>query len=353
MLLVVGCGSTATSTPTADAAPSPDTGPDSALDTPLADASRNPEDAPPPADASVAADTAPPPSFGEGIYYRQPNATDPSALLARITPPLTRMIRMSPVGFDLRGDRAVFPYPAGLTVVDSQGRQRNVPLIGLHGVVRPSLSPDGKRAAVQAATTPDMPAMDLNIYVVDLDTGSHVRVGTLGWNEESPEWFPRSNRIAYSSFSATEGVDLHVFDLDANRETLSIKDGGALHLAISPDETRIIDFWRLRIYDTTSGAVIGELKDKLIAALPATGFAIDGAHPGLGGRQTFVLDGAFSPDGASLVFDGAVTGNGASGLVLFRTALDPVSLTALTPIIPINYDFSNQNNYSQCNPVWR
>jgi hypothetical protein len=260
---------------------------------------------------------------------------------------------MSPVGFDLRGDVLVFPYPAGLVVVNAFGQERQVPVAGLYGVVRPSLSPEGHRAVVQASATPGMPATNLDIFVISLDDGTYRKISTLPYNEESPAWFPRSNRVAYSSFSPTDGVNLHVYDLDLDKETLFVQDGGALAIAVSPDEKAILDFWRLRAYDTATGAVVADLRALIEAALPGTGYAMNTGHPGQGGRTSFVLAGAYSPDGASLVFDGTVTSDGGSGSVVFTTPLAAVSLTPATSLIQIQYSFSNGNNYSQLSPTWR
>jgi len=73
----------------------------------------------------------------------------------------------------------------------------------------------------------------------------------------------------------------------------------------------------------------------------------------MGGRMTFALDGAFSPDGLSLVIDGAVARAGKTGSALFTTPLAAAALTAVTPLIELEYDFSNRNNFSQLNPLWR
>lgn len=292
-------------------------------------------------------------AFGPGIYYRQPRLTDPAATLARVSPPLDVTIMMSPVGFDVAPDKVVFPYPGGLVVANVRGERRLLPVPGLLMIARPSLSPDGKRVAVQATTSPVLPPTDLDIFVVSLEDAKFQRVGNLTWNEESPRWFPRSNRIAYSSFSPTDGVNLHVYDLDAGKETVVVKDGGALQIAVSPDERRIAEFWRLRLFDADTGAVVGDLRAPLEAALAATGFTADKDNPGMGGRMTFALDGAFSPDGTSLVLDGAVSKGGKTGSVLFTTPVAAPALTAVTPLVEIEYDFSNQNNFSQLNPLWR
>ena len=337
----------------ADAADAPDASPesDAANATDAAD-STNGADAASTADASDAADAAAP-SFGSGIFYRQPNLADPSAVLARVAPPLQSIVTMSPPGFDVRAGVLVFPYPQGLVVVDATLQRRQVPTPGIYETARPSLSPDGHRAVLQASETPAVPPPSLDIFVVSLDDGTSRKISNLPYNQESPRWFPRSNRIAYSSFSPTDGVNLHVYDLDLAKETLFIHDGGALQIAISPDEKTILDFWRLRAYDVATGAVVGDLRASLEAALPATGYAADTAHPGMGGRLSFVLDGSFSADGASLVIDGAVTRGADSGSVLFTTPLAQIALTAVTPIVALNYSFSNQNNFSQLNPTWR
>jgi hypothetical protein len=305
------------------------------------------------ASAATADGEASTPSFDGGVFYRQPNLSDPSALLTRVAPPVGSTVTMSPVGFDVRGSVLVFPYPGGLVVVDPSLQPRRVPTPGLYGAVRPSLSPDGRRAVVQASETPEMPPTNLDIFVVSLDDGTSRKISNLPYNEESPRWFPASNRIAYTSFSPTEGVNLHVYDLDLARETLFAKESGALQIAISPDEKSILDFWRLRMYDSTSGAIVADLRASLETALSSTGYAADTAHPGMGGRMTFVLDGSFSPDGTSLVLDGAVTRGGASGSVLFTTPIGQPALTPVTALVELNYAFSNQNNFSQLNPIWR
>jgi hypothetical protein len=198
-----------------------------------------------------------------------------------------------------------------------------------------------------------MPPTNLDIFVVSLDDGTYRKISSLPYNEESPAWFPRSNRVAYSSFSNTAGVNLHVYDLDLDKETLFVQGGGALAIAVSPDEKAILDFWRLRTYDTVTGAMVADLRAPIESALPGTGYAMNTANPGRGGRTSFVLAGAYSPDGASLVFDGTVTSEGGSGSVVFTTPLAAIALKPETSLIPIQYSFSNGNNYTQLGPTWR
>ncbi|MSQ26443.1 MAG: hypothetical protein EXR49_09335 [Dehalococcoidia bacterium] len=116
-------------------------------------------------------------------------------------------------------------FPSGgdrLMIVAPNGISRTVQATGLFQIARPSLAPDGRSAAVQASEDPSTPVGSLNIYLVDLANGTWRRNCDRPVNEESPEWFPRSNRIAYSSFSPIAGVNLHVYDLDAQREVLTV-----------------------------------------------------------------------------------------------------------------------------------
>jgi hypothetical protein len=146
--------------------------------------------------------------------------------------------------------------------------------------------------AVQASAVAEFVdgAEDLNIYVIDIETAEWVRVGDLPWNEESPRFFPVGARLAYSS------------------------------------------------------------------ALPATDFALDERFrnvPGMPDRGVYPLDAAFSPDGTQVVLDWALRRGDAYGNVLMRLSLDARQLVVLTDLIPGNPAFTNQNNFSQLNPVWK
>jgi hypothetical protein len=297
-------------------------------------------------------------TFNPGIYYRLPNISRPEAQLVRLADPLLHAIQMSPVGWDMCGDVVVAPSPDGLELTPAGGRSRSVRTEGIFRVARPSFSPDCRYVAVQASATVDIidDTEDLNIYVIDVETSGVVRVGDLPWNEESPRFFPIGVRLAYSSFSPTEGVNLHVYDVDEGREILRADGIGALQIAISPNGDRILDPRRMRLYDASTGAVVGDFLTALLDTLPATGFSLDERfkdEPGMPDRGLYPLDASFSPDGAHVVLDWPLRRDDQFGNVLMRLALDDRQLSALTDLIPTNPEFTNHNNFSQLNPLWK
>jgi len=222
----------------------------------------------------------------------------------------------------------------------------------------PSFSPDCRYVAVQASATPDIVGgvEDLNIYIVDLDTGVVRRIGALPYNEESPRFFPVGNRLAYSSFSPTEGVNLHVYDFDVDAEVLLAQGEGALQIAISPDGSRIFDPRTMRMYDAVSGAVTLDLLAPIAAALPQAGFDFDTRfrdEPGTPNRGMYPLDASFSPDGLEVVLDWAVRRGPDFGNILVKLRLATRQMTVVSDLAPTNPEFTNHNNFSQLNPLWK
>ena len=297
-------------------------------------------------------------TFNPGIYYRGPNLENPGGRLTRLDDPLLPEIQMAPVGWDLCGDTVVFPADNGLNFATADGQRRMLPVDGIFRIARPNFSPDCARVAVQASATPGIVGgvEDLNIYVIEVATGAVGRVGDLPWNEESPRFFPVGNRLAYSSFSPTDGINLHVYDFDQNRKVLLARDIGALQIAIAPNGDRIVDPRKMRIYDATSGAVVLDLLAPLLSVLPSTGFALDERFkddPGPPNRGMYPLDAAFSPDGTELVLDWALRQGDQYGSVLMRLSIEARQLRVLTGLIPTNPQFTNRNNFSQLNPLWK
>ena len=300
-------------------------------------------------------------TFNPGIYYRLPNLVNPAGRLARLDDPLFPNVLsvMPPFGWDRCGDQVVVPAPdQGLAIVSAAGVRRVVPITGIYRYGRPSFSPDCRRVAVQASATPGIEngAEDLNIYVVDVDTAAIIRVGDLSSNEESPRFFPVGSRLAYSSFSQNDGVNLHVWDFDQNREVLLTRDIGALQIGISPSGDRIIDPRTMKIYDATTGTVVMNLLSDLLATLPGTGFSLDERFkdvPGQPNRGLYPLDASYSPDGTEVVLDWALRQGDRYGNVLLRLSIDARQLRVISDLIPQNPDLSNRNNFSQLNPVWK
>jgi hypothetical protein len=289
------------------------------------------------------------PGFSPGIYYRRPISGSSETVLAAADGPFSPQIFLGAPGFDIRPDAVVFTDTENVIIVGPDGRVRKVAVRGLYEIVRPSLSPDGKRIAVQAA---ESPGGDLNIYTVNLETGETERISFLSVNEESPEWFPNQNKIAYTSFHPADGLTLHIYDLDLGMGILTIKGGGWIHLAVSQDANLIFNPTLGRVYDAATGNVVSDLKDKVLAGLEALGYTPDTRFPGQAGKGTFPLDADFSPDGSHIVFDGAVEHDGTYGVVIFRMTITGDDVTRLTDIIEVDPAQSNNNAFSQLNPSW-
>ena len=191
----------------------------------------------------------------------------------------------------------------------------------------------------------------MNIYVVNLTDGKYQRISFLPLNEESPEWFHTSNKIAYVSFSPQDGLMIHVYDADQKKEVLSIANAGGSQIAVSKDDKKILDPVRLKIYDARSGNVIADLKPNVLAGLNKSGYRISTQFPGQANLGAFALDGDFSKDGKHIVMDGAVTKNGVEQILMFTVSSDGLHFTVLNTT-NVDPSFSNNNNFSQLDPTW-
>lgn len=299
-------------------------------------------------------------SFTSGVYYRLPNTNNPNGILSSLDRELGFTATMLPVDFDISLDMAVYANDSALYFVSSEGNVTKITVNGLYAMARPSLSPDGTMVAVQATDqrpsggSPD--PQSLEIFIVDTDSGSviaQVSPSEDGLPAESPTWFHRSSRLAYSTFSADSGVDIHIVDVTDTsmmRETLTIQDAGWLHIAIAPDDSVLLVPVTMRIYDLTDGSLIADLKDETLAGLADSPYTRDTRFTG--DLDNFPLDGSFSPDGQSIVFDGAVTQGDSTGMIISTIDRDGTNFHILSDFIPTNPTFSNNNNYSQLNPVW-
>ncbi len=297
-------------------------------------------------------------TFASGIYYRQPNLNDPSAFLRTLDNNNVPSVRLAPVDFDIRPDKLVYADNDTLMLVAPDGKETAVKVKGLYQMARPSFSPDGSMVAVQATDKPQAPeqAADpkkLGIYLITLGSGSVRLISNpdSGLPAESPVWFHTANKVAYSTFSSETGVDIHIYDVDARQEAMVIEDAGWLHLAITPDDKHVLNVATLKLYDLVSGELVGDLKQKAESALQKAGYNAETKTVGDLG-SSFPLDGGFSPDGTSIVFDGAVEKDGKHGSITAKMKRDGTGFEVLTDLHEINSDFSNGNNFSQVNVTW-
>ena len=232
------------------------------------------------------------------------------------------------------------------------GSLQRVRAPGLYQMGRASLSPDGARVAVQASEDPRVPPGSLNIYVVELANGQWRRISNLPVNEESPRWFPQSNKLAYSSFDPASGIDLHIYDWSQQREVQVARNAGGISVAISPDERTLFEPGLMRLYSLTSTQMMIDLRPAVIAAIVRAGYEIDTRYPGQANRGTAMLDATFSPDGAFIIFDSAVKRGDQYGNIIAQMTTQGSDFRVLQDMIPVNPAFSNLNNYSQLNPIW-
>lgn len=351
------------------AAPPPTTPSSSAPSSPLAQPSAAVSPVTPakpiaPAPAQAPTPTPPvTPRFSTGIYYRALNASDPGGTLAKIGEALPAFtgVPLPPTYFTMDAGKLVITDNQNTVLIYApDGKLQKVKAAGLYQMSRPSLSPDGNRVAVQAAEVGDPQPQDLNIYVVDLTTGKWERISDLLTTpEEAPRWFPTSNLVAYTSFSADmppeQGLAIHIYDVDAHKEVRQVTgEGGAggLNIAVSPDEKIILNSNTMTLYDIQTGTRVAQLRSKIEQALQSQGFQSDSRFPGQANRGTLTLHGNFSPDGRSIVFDGAAQKSDAYGLYIARVSTTGDDFQLLLDLIPNNPAFSNNNNYSQMSPFW-
>jgi hypothetical protein len=320
--------------------------------TPAASAAASPSPTASPTPTAASSPTAAPTpvlAFPSGIYYRKPGSRSGPSLIATLDGASLPRIDVNAPGFDIHPDAAVFTDGAAVIRVTPDGKRTRTPVPGLYQVVRPSLSPDGTRVAVQAVETP---GGDLNIYIVELSSGEWERISFLPVNEESPEWLPGEEKVVYTSFDPDAGILAHVYDVAAGEELLAF-DGGGIHLAVSPDGQRVFNPTLTRMYDVATGELVADLREKVMAALDDLGYSMDARYPGQANFGTFPLDADFSPDGRYLTLDGAVEKDGEYGVVIFRMTVDGDELETLTGLIQFDPAETNNHNFSHLNPVWQ
>jgi hypothetical protein len=286
-------------------------------------------------------------------------------------------------GYDVADDFIVAGTPQndGLILFSADGTQRQVAVHGIFALGRPSLSPDGTFAVVQATQTQPtagapMPRF-LTDWIVELATGNVRQLVPPGTREfaegrELPRWFSTGDRILYQTndFSQgnQEGCDIiRVVDANTGATLLTLGKNGPsgcfvpmpnttgprFHAEPSLDGTKILIPGQMQLYDAKTGQLLADLRAQTLAALAAAGYKPDARFPGQGNGGTFPLDGSLSPDGKTITFDGAVEKDGQFGVLLCRINVDGTGFTVVRPAVQVMPMFSNNHNYSQVLPHWR
>jgi len=291
----------------------------------------------------------PPARFPSGIYYIRPHAVRPGGVLTRLGGDLGFTLNLPPNGFDLRPNKLVYTLDSAIHLVDPSGEDFVMVIPSLSHMAFPSFSPDGRKLTVQAID--DQNPGNLNIYVIDLDTGHITQVSRLPGSELRPEWSPTDQRLAYTSVDPQE-VDLHIYDLTNHHDSPVVRFAMTNHLTFMPEGREVLDPRSLRRFDVRTGRTTRALGEAVRLALLGQGFMIDGREPGRLSGGACPIDGDVSPDGRHVVVDCAVQRDGRSGVILVEVSEDAALVDVLTDILPINPAYSDHHSFSQTNPAW-
>ncbi len=335
--------------------------------------------------ATAAPTPAAKPKVPHGLYIVRPSLQHPGGTLEVIDGDglLPVQVEFFGNGYDVSDDFVVADNMdnTGLILYGADRTQRQVPVRGIYGLGRPSLSPDAKFAVVQATETPISPTAPmpkfLADYAIELATGAYRRLTDLPKQEfaegrELPRWFPSGDRILYQTNvfpngAGSPGCDvIRIVDASSAAILLTLNDrgpsgcfvpklgGGArFHAEVSLDSSLLLIPGQMQIYDAKTLQLLGDIRAQALAGLAAAGYKLDTRFPGQGNAGTFPLDGTISPDKKTIVFDGAVEKDGTFGVLLCKINVDGTGFTVLRPPVPVEPKFSNNHNYSQVLPHWR
>lgn len=336
------------------------------------------------APTSVPATPTPPPptpkpTFPAGLYVVKPALDHPGGTLELLesTTKLPRPLDFVGVGYDISADLFISTTFDGFVLVRPDGSTQQLKVPGLYALGRPSLSPDSKQVFVQATASAFTPAPgasrpeDDTVWIVDLATGASRRIGDAPTSPatqgEQPVWLPSGDRVAYWT-SEDQCLVIKVRDAATAKDVLTIRRGGVtgcyqpqrgildgprFHISVSHDSSRILSVGQMQLYDSKTGALVGDIHQNVLDGVAAAGYKPDTRFPGAAGAGTLPLSAAFSPDDKQIAFDGAVEKDGQFGVALFRINVDGTGFTVLRPPVPVTPSFSNNHNFSQLLPHWR
>jgi len=161
---------------------------------------------------------------------------------------------------------------------------------------------------------------------------------------------------------------IQVRDSVSGELTLTIRDGGTagcyqlergnldgprFHIAASADGQRLLIVGQMQIFDLSTGELVSDLHQAVFDGLRGADLRPDDRFAGHGGGGTVPLDGAFSPDGQLIVFDGAVIGPDGPAVTLFSIAIDGSGFDVIGEPYDIDPAVTNDHNFSFLNPFWR
>lgn len=163
--------------------------------------------------------------------------------------------------------------------------------------------------------------------------------------------------VAGHPMTLVEGQSQVLPDLVLFDPVVRLPVGGALDLgvdqtAFSKDGNLVLSGHTLSVSDVAIGRKTADLKAAALLGLAAAGYELDTRFPGQGGTGTFPLDGDFSPDGKTIVFDGAVRLGTVYGMLLCSIDMDGSNFKVLAGPLPVEPSFTNNQNWSSLNPTW-
>jgi len=300
--------------------------------------------------------------FPAGIYFLTPDLEAPTGRLTLLGGRTPVDVDAPVVGFDLRADSVAFPALGGnvITIVGADGTTREVTLQPPADCIgHLARSPDGTQAVVMGSVggcPPGRPPSNIDIFLADLGTGSTEALVEGPHNEEFPEWSPAGDRISYfigdPALARPGGKNLALYDPFAKVPAGGAHDLGVDQTAFSKDGALVLSGHTLSVYDVATGGRTARLRAAARRGLARAGYRLDTRFPGQAGGGTFPLDGDFSPDGKSIVFDGSVRRGRTYGMLLCRIDIDGSNFEVLAGPFPVEPGFTNNLNWSSLNPTW-
>jgi hypothetical protein len=311
------------------------------------------------------------------VYYEQPSAADPGQGTIKLLGGSSTPVAASGFdGFTAGAAQVVWVTGNEVHVASSSG-ERVLYVDGLLYLRNPSLSPDGKQLAVDGTQTPGQVAAPDEwraVYLIDLATGAWRLFAPTGSNpfegNDLPVWLA-NNELAYESTESHDGTSCLVVNIadaasGAVKRTLrrdgtsgcetpisSYYESPRTGIAFTRDSSQMLLAGTLQVVVAQSGALLHSVQAQALAGLKAAGYAPDDRYPPRTGTTTAALSGAFSPDGKTIVFDGAVHKGNVYSQLLMQIGVDGTGFKILAGPFVADEPFVSGNAYSLLHPLWK